>query len=381
MIKLRLKIFLRYFVLVFMIHFLSGGVMQMRYSWLGLTLFLVLSLQSTVGHAQTDPANGQSQKTQTPAPTGPGSEVPPDAAVITIDGLCDSGFTASTLPVPTSGTAGPSKAIDPGCKTVITRAQYEYLLGVLGAKPSAYHGLKFARRYAEVLLFSEKGRELGVEKDPKFQEKIRYNYLEALDQFTLARLQEQADAISDAEAAKYYKEHPERFVQSHILQISVPKHKNHDATPGATLTPSQDTAEQVYMHNVALTIQKEAVAGGDPEKLQEKAYKIAGEESVPDIDMGNQVPDLIPMEYRKLMFDLNAGQVSQIAEDDHEFLIFKCVEKHAIPPSEAKRFAGWLRMRDSKTALRDSVKTQYNQQYFPTASVPAEKEADVEKTP
>jgi hypothetical protein len=353
----------------------------MRYWWLVLIVFSTLALQPAVSQAQEGQASGHPSDNQAQAPTRSESELPPDAALITINGLCDSGLTTSTLPASAPAGSGPGKVIDPGCKTVITREQYENLLSVLGARPSAYHGLKFARRYAEVLLFSEKGRELGVEKDPRFQEKVRYSYLEALHQFTLAKLQEQADTVTDAEVAKYYKEHPERFVQVHMFQIAVPKHKVHAVAQGSTTTANADTAEQSEMHKLALRIQKEAAAGVDTDKLEEKVYKLAGDPSVPGTDMGEQVPDQIPVEYRKLMFDLNAGQVSQVSEDDHEYLIFKCTEKHVIPLTEAKRFLGWLRMRDLKESLRDSVKTQFNEQYFPTAGPGGQKEADTEKTP
>jgi len=341
----------------------------MRYWWLVLMVFFVLSLQTTLGQAQGGPENGQSTKKQA-AVAQSGSELPPDAAVITIDGLCASSFTSSTTP------ATPTKAVDPGCKTVITRAQYEYLMDVLGGRPSAYHGLRLARRYAEVLLFSAKGRELGVEKDPRFQEKVRYNYLEALDTFTLARLQQQADDISDADAEKFYKEHPERFVQIKLLQIAVPKTKVHETA----VAESVDAADKAAMHEAALAIQKEAAAGGDIEKLQDKAYQIAGDPSVPDTDLGEQMPDQIPLEYRKLIFDLKAGEVSQVTENDHEYLIFKCAERRTVPAADVKKFVGWLRMRDSREALRDSVKTEYNEQYFPKTTA-GEKDASGEKAP
>ena len=342
----------------------------MRYGWLVLLVFFVLSLQTTMGQAQGVPASDQPTKNQAAAAQS-GSEIPPDAAVITIDGLCANSSTSSATP------ATPGKAVDPGCKTVITRAQYEYLMDVLGARPSAYHGLKFAHRYAEVLLFSAKGRELGVEKDPRFQEKVRYNNLEALDAFTIARLQQQADEISDADAEKFYKEHPERFVQIRLLQIAVPKTKVHETAVAESVT----AADKASMHEAALAIQKEAAAGGDIDKLQDKAYKIAGDPSVPDTDLGEQVPDQLPIEYRKLIFDLKAGEVSQVSEDDHEYLIFKCAEKHTIPASDLKKFVGWLRMRDSRQALRDSVKTEYNEQYFPKAATGGEKDASGEKAP
>ena len=345
----------------------------MRYWWLVLMVFFVLSLQTTLGQAQGGQATDQSTKNPAAAAQS-GSEVPPDAAVITIDGLCASSFTSSSTPAATPATSG--KAVDPGCKTVITRAQYEYLMDVLGGRPSAYHGLKFAKRYSEVLLFSTKGRELGVEKDPRFQEKIRYSYLEALDTFTLARLQQQAEEISDADAEKFFKEHPERFVQIKLLQIAVPKTKVHETA----VAESVAAADKASMHEAALAIQKEAAAGGDIDKLQEKAYKIAGDPSVPDTDLGEQVPDQLPIEYRKLIFDLKSGEVSQVTEDDHEYLIFKCAEKHTIPAADVKKFAAWLRMRDSRQALRDSVKTEYNEQYFPKANA-GEKDTSGERAP
>jgi len=350
--------------------FLLGGITRMRYWWLVLMGFVALSLQTTMGQAQGVPASDQPTKNQAAA-AQPGSELPPDAPVITIDGLCANSSTSPTTP------ATPGKAVDPGCKTVITRAQYEYLMDVLGARPSAYHGLKFAHRYAEVLLFSAKGRELGVEKDPRFQEKVRYNNLEALDTFTIARLQQQADEISDADAEKFYKEHPERFVQIKLLQIAVPKTKVHETPVAESVT----AADKASMHEAALAIQKEAAAGGDIEKLQDKAYQIAGDPSVPDTDLGEQVPDQIPVEYRKLIFDLKAGEVSQVTEDDHEYLIFKCAEMHTIPAGDRKKFVGWLRMRDSRQALRDSVKTEYNEQYFPKPATGGEKDASGEKAP
>lgn len=343
----------------------------MRHWWLTLVVFFILSLQLLMGQAQGGPANGQPANNQAAAAQS-GPEIPPDAAVITIDGLCASTSNSSAATTP----AAPGKAVDPGCKTVITRAQYEYLMDVLGARPSAYHGLKFAHRYAEVLLFSAKGRELGVEKDPRFQEKVRYGYMEALDQFAMARLQQQADEVSDADAQKFYKEHPERFVQIHLEQIAVPKKKVHEKP----LTESEAAADKSAMHEAALAIQKEAAAGGDIEKLQDKAYKIAGDPSVPDTDLGQQVPDQIPIEYRKLIFDLKAGEVSQVSENDHEYLIFKCAEKHTIPAADIKKFVGWLRMRDSREALRDSVKTEYNEQYFPKAAA-GEKDTSGEKAP
>jgi hypothetical protein len=334
----------------------------MRYGCLILLVSSSLAWLSAKAQTPTDKAATQPPKTQATASPESGSEVKPDTAVITINGLCDSGLATSTHPVPLPPAPGFSKAIDPGCKTVITREQYEKLLDGVGLPASYYHGSTRAHEYANTLVFAEKGRELQVEKDPRFQQKARYSYVQDLNQYALIHMQDQANDISDADVEKYRKEHPERFVRSHIFQIAVPKFKEHDA--GGNTSAKPDPAEQAEMHKAALDLQKEAVAGADPDELEEKAYKIAGSEAVPDTDLGIQVPDQIPIEYRKLLFDLKPGEVSQVIENDHEYLFFKCTEKENIPAAESKSFMGFLRMRDARRTMKDGVQMQFNEDYF-----------------
>jgi hypothetical protein len=332
--------------------------------WLALIFSCSLALRPAIAQAQAGPASGPSPEPQASTAPASGTEPPADAAVLTINGLCDSGLASSPPPASQPAVTGSAKALDPSCKTVITRQQYENMLNGIGLPPPGYRNLTRANEYAETLVMAEKGRELGVEKDPRFQQKLRFSYVQDLNQYALIRLQEEANSVTDAEVERYYKEHPERFVRSHLIQIAVPKHKEHDAEEGTTPAVKADPDEEAEMHQLALRLQKEAAAGADPDKLQEKAYKIAGNESVPDTDLGTQVPDQIPVEYRKLLFDLKPGQVSELTENDHEYLIFKCTEKEAIPPVEAKSFVRFLRMRDSRRALKDGVKVQFNEEYF-----------------
>ena len=353
-------------------------MVQIRYRWLVLAVFLCLALHTAAAQDSQPQSGGQARENEAATAQASAPELPADAPVITIEGLCDSGLTTSTAAPQaksSSGESGPAKAIDPNCKTVVTRQQYEALLGVLAAKPRPDHRYPFAVHYAELLLFSEKGRELGVEKDAKFKEKSRYSYLNDLNQFTLVQMQTEADDISDADAAKYYEENKDRFVRLHLLQIAVPKWKLHGSEQTVTRPANLDPAEEAEMHRLALRIQKEAAAGGDFDKLEEKAYKVAGDSAVPGTDLGQRLPDEVPAEYRKMIFDLNPGQVSEVAEDDHEYLIFKCAEKHIEPPAERKKLCGWLRIRDAREALSNSVKTHFNPQYFPTAPGSNQKQA------
>ena len=335
---------------------------------------LVLTLCSLMlgyGNALAQ-GSGASAKTQGSEAAPPG-EVPADAPVITFTGLCDNGLTpanpthVSDSPAgPGAGLPAPGKAVGPGCKTVVTRQQFELLFSTMGTKPSALTLYRFAHQYSDLLVLGSKGREVGIEKDQRFQEKAKFNYAQVLAQFFDVYMQRQADDLTDAEVEQYFTEHPERFVRIHLLQIAVPKHKTHDDQPGAKATarPVNPVAEQVEMHRVALSLQKQAAAGANVTVLQEKAYKVAGDDSTPDTDLGIRVPDQVPADYRKLIFDLQPGQVSQVTEDSHEYLIFKCAKREIIPLEERKKLAGWLRMREAKQALQDAVKTQYNDQYF-----------------
>jgi len=321
---------------------------------------------------QPDVAPAQDSQKASQASTLADAQIPDDTPVITLNGFCASDlFTdnVSSLLSAGSGGAATEKGFDPACKTTITRKQYEQLVTAIGGKPKPGLEPKFAKQFIEMLLFAEKARETGGQKDPAFQEKLRYNYLQGLGQLAMVHMQREADNITDADVEKYFQEHPERFVRISLQQIAVPKQKDHgDATPTKI-----DPAEQQEMHRLALTIQKEAAAGWNMERLQAKAYKAANDDSVPDIDLGHPVPEEIPVAYRKLVFDLKPGQVSAVAEDEHEYLIFKCLDKHTIPQDERKKFYGWLRMRDSRQSLKDMVQIQFDQQYF---LIPAKKDQD-----
>jgi hypothetical protein len=327
----------------------------MRY---GITL-LLLSFFMVGAQA----VRAQDNQKETQQPTSGDANVPPDTPIITINGFCGQDLaTDSVASLLNGGSAasGAGKGFDAGCKTTVTRKQYEQLLTAIGGKPKPGSEPKFARQYVDMLLFAQNARESGGDKNPSFQEKLRYSYLQGLGQYAMVHMQHEADDITDADVEKYFQAHPERFVRISLEQIAVPKQKDHgDATPAKI-----DPAEQKEMHSLALTIQKQAAAGWNMEKLQAKAYKAANDESVPDIDLGHPVPDEIPVEYRKLVFDLKPGQVSAVSEDDHEYLIFKCLEKKTIPPDERKKFYGWLRMRDARQALQDMVQVQFNPQYF-----------------
>src|SRR5579863_6471500 len=86
------------------------------------------------------------------------SSVAPDAAVITIQGLCEK--------------PGGSSATPSDCKTVITRAEFEKVLDAVSPNMPPAARKQFANRYVAALYFAEKAHELGLDQGPVFDEKM-----------------------------------------------------------------------------------------------------------------------------------------------------------------------------------------------------------------
>jgi hypothetical protein len=320
-------------------------------------------------------ALAQTQGSQAPKETETASQIPPETPVITIEGLCADELvvgrdmpTASTASPASTPTGTPDKT---ACKTVITRAEFETLLYSMDPVGSDRAKTMLISRYPDMILFAKKARDLGLDKDPRVQAKIKYQYLENLDLALMARMKDEAFGVPEPVLEKFYREHPDRFVFIELLRIDVPKQKQHpDASGSAGAAKVDPAAEEREMEKVARAIRREAIAGGSFEKLEAKAYKLAGEtDDPPDTDLGDKwTIDTLPKEFARTIFDLKPGQVSPLIDTSQAFMIYKLVSKQKIPWSEAKSRAATLMDLDSAQVIRESVKTELNSQYF---SIPA----------
>ena len=132
-----------------------------------------------------------------------------------------------------------------------------------------------------MLLYARKARELGLDKEPAVQEEMRFASLQALSAALSRRFKAQAEEISDAEVEKIYKERPEKFEQVQLERIYIPKQKQHAPDPDLKAAKPDPVADEAEMKAVSEKIQKEAVAGGDFQKLEDEAYQAAGIQDSP----------------------------------------------------------------------------------------------------
>jgi hypothetical protein len=342
----------------------------MRYWWLVFTLFTLLALGGTSVHAQAVPAGNSTPGDKSELSVS--RNVPPDAAVITIDGLCGSDSysiaepdaAAKTPASADSKATGSSVALNPSCRTIITREQFEKLASVVAPNQPPHATAELARFYSDQLLFAREARELGIDKDPHFEEILKFTYLQVLARAMNERLARQAD-MTDAEFAKYYKEHAAEFEQVELLQISIPKQKSHPPASGSTLQAKVDpAADEAAMKAEAEKIYSQAVAGGDFATLQEEAYTVAGDpDDAPDADMGVVTRSVLGSTQAEV-FALQPGQISKLISGKEAWHIFKVVSKQMMSESDAKRLVTGQRTQATVDSLKKSVKPRLNDVYF-----------------
>ena len=361
-----------------------------HYRWLSLLLLTSLAMgQGAVSRARPEAKlmaaaqqGPRQDDDEIPAPKVPASQVPPTAAVITIQGLCPS--PAATGKTGTAKTAA-KPASQAGCKTVITRAQFEKLADALNPQMPLPTKKQLAEAYPRLLLFAQKARAMGLDKEPQFQEMMRFATLQLLAQNLTRSIQKKAANISDAQVTKYYQDNPTRFQQVELLRIFIPKSKQHAPEAGATAPPKVDTAaDEAAMKAVAEKIHSDAAGGGDFQKLQQQAFEAAGIKSQsPNVNLGKLTREGLPTNHQKV-FELQAGQVSELLDDPGGYYIYKVASKQMVPLEQAK---GEIRnllqqqtFRQQMEAMIGAVKPELNQAYF-TGPAPQRRGAAAPKLP
>jgi hypothetical protein len=312
--------------------------------------------------------------------------VAPDDVVISIRGFCDQGLLVEGTTAPKSQSAPlksaradpqtpgesavpshPADAKGGDCKTEVTRAQFERLTDALGIGEDRSNKIRTAVRYPEVLIYAQKAQELELEKDPRFQEKVKYTYLQLLWQSFTEDLARKASDISDAEVERQYRQHPEVFEQVDLLRIYVPSERKHPDAPASPAKVEElRVADEAAMKIEAEQIRRKAVAGGDFETLENEAYKFAGYglDDSPDVKLGMTNRAEMPREYAETVFDLKLGRVSELIAAPQGWHIVKVRSRQTIPLNEAKHLLQRLRLQEAKDSLKAAITADFNNAYF-----------------
>jgi hypothetical protein len=321
------------------------------YRLFALVLFSAFAFSQATPPAKSAPAaKPQTAKPATPAKPAEKAEVPPTAAVITIDGTC-----SGTVP------ATPSAE----CKTVITRADFEKLVDAFDPQMPMARRRQLADAYARMLVMSDMAEQRGIQNSPEAQQILHFTHMQALMQLLGREIQKEAAKVPPAETEKYYNEHAPQYEQGNFQRIFIPK------TPAGGEKP----ADEKTLEAEGQKIHTAAAAGGDFEKLQKQAYDDLGLKTPPPpTATGTQRRESLPPSQAKV-FDLQPGQISEVLDEPGGLYIFKLDSKKKLPLAEAtpeiNRVLEQQRMKDAVDKLTNSVKPELNQEYFGEAAGPA----------
>src|SRR5437899_6463005 len=166
--------------------------------------------QSASPPAAAPPAAGAKAEPSASAPTdkAPEVKVAPDDTVITLKGFC----------------ADATQQGD-ACKTVISRAQFEKLAESLQPGMSPAVRRQLATAYSRMLRMSTAAEKRGLDKAPKFEEKMNFARMQVLSGELSSALQEDSRNVTDGDIDDYYKKNEPSYEQATFARIFVPRSK------------------------------------------------------------------------------------------------------------------------------------------------------------
>ena len=343
--------------------------MRIRHNFmtvLFLALLIVVQVKS-FSEVQSEPAQHQRHEDDEEGLPASSADVPADSSVITIEGVCDKTDTVqgSKSDIGPQGDAS-SRVKGAECKTIVTKAQYEKLVNALNPKMPGMLKRQLATSYPRLLLFAQEARELHLDQDPVFAERMRFASIQLLAQSLNGYFEQEANKISDSDVQLYYQQNAIKFEKAELLRILVPKQSPESSTSNAGDQSHNATLEY------AQKLQTRAAAGEDFQVLQKEAFEAAHISSgTPNVSTGKVVANRLPLTHQ-IVFEMKPGQVSQVIADTSGYYIYKMVRTEMTPLSQAskeiRKTIAAQRVQDSAAALTNSLKFELYPSYFGAAA-------------
>ena len=365
----------------------------MRKSWL-LCVFLATLVwgQALPGTPPAQPSPAQSPSAA--KASAPPAEVPENAIVLTIKGVCPAvPKTTAASKTGASGTTAAAAKKPADCKTEITRAQFEKLTSALQQGPNplnAQQKRQLAAQLPQLMSMSDAAKAKGLDKTARFAETMKFVKMRILTAELQRTVQEEADKVPPAKIAGYYKDNPEAFEQFSLARLFIPRYKQAEPEdkekeeakepekPSEEQQKAKEAADQAKrekgaqeLNKLAENLRERAAAGEDFAKLQKEAFEAAGTK------VANPTVNLPPMRRTGLpaahaaVFDLKVGEVSAVISDNGGHYIYKVVSEEVLPldkvSEEIRNKLKGERLKEMMDKYTNSVQATPNEAYFGAA--------------
>lgn len=336
----------------------------MRNYWVICLLFgaLAWGQAKPVSPAQGKAAAGAADDDDSPVPPPPSAAaIAPDAAVLTIKGLC-----------PASSKAG--EISDSKCETVVTRKEFEELASAIQPSLSPVVKKQLMSLYPRLLIMSREAEARGMDKEEYFQQMFAFARMQILSQQLTRRIQQDAGNVPEQEIADYYQKNPGSFQEYTLERIYIPRVKQEPPPPqkvSAEVEKERQKHAQDEMTKLADTLRVRAANGESFETLQKEAYQVAGLKSnPPNASMGKLRQNGLPPGH-SAVFSLKAGEVSHVITDAGGHYIYKVdstdVESLDDAKAEIHNLLKSQRLHSAMEKIQGPFTTDVNEAYFGTA--------------
>lgn len=334
-------------------------------------IFITSLLAGTCAFAQipvAPPAQSLSRlpAAQQPAPPLPQQSfnpdsVPPNAAVVTLHGVCPNNAASAK-----TGSTKDGSGKDSFCQTVITKEQFNAMLSGMSVAaqittPAAMRN--FAESYSQLLALANEGEKAGAENDPRFQELMRIARLRALADTYRHSLDEKYSNPSQQEIEAYYNENIAKYDSFKVERVIVPS-----VNPGRTPTARAENDKKI--RQLANDIRERAARGEETQKLQDEVYKVLALPSSPKTDLGIKRRGSLPVAIEKDLLALKPGEVTKLESEMSGFNIYKLRSRDTIPLEYVKaEIAHDLHQKNLEVAIKaatGNVHPELNEQFFGT---------------
>jgi len=319
----------------------------------------VFAVAPLFAQANQQPLTPPAQSSQPPAVVGSAQQpVPPptpvaaDAPVVTVHGVCP------------EGQKPPADKPD-ACTIILTRAQFEALVSSLNVNntnypPPALRG--FATDYATILALASAGEKAGVEKDPRFADLMKIARARVLAESYRRSLHEKFASPSEDEIAAYYKQNVDKFGQTKIERIHVPKV---DPTRPQDRKPEFEKKAR----QLASDIRERAARGEDVTSLQVEVYTTLGlKAQPPQTALSTSPKPTFPANIEQDIDTLKAGEVTKVEVEASGFNIYKVRSRNTIPIEQSRpqivREISQKKFDDALKAATSNMHSDLNEQYF-----------------
>lgn len=289
---------------------------------------IVLLLLATLGWAQSQTSSAENQHGPSASPGAEANgrqSAGPDAAVITISGVCQK--------------SAKQKAGSSDCKTVITREQFEQLLQYVQPKLAVPERKNFATAYAQALVAAKKAEEMGLDRGPQFDALMNTQRQFMLEYLFREALQKKASEVPDSDIEQYYRQHVASYQEIEYQRLYIPVAQGFaDSKLSSSELQKRRQESTAVMKQVADELHARATRGEEFANLQAEAFKDANYASTgerPTVQTGTLRPRGLPPSEASVM-DLKPGDISQVFDESNGHYVYKVLAKRTLPLEEVR---------------------------------------------